>query len=103
MSGGGIWDRSSDPSYNRAVAPVDADNYIGYAAPAALLFQNGLYDQFVPRADGLRYQRLGSRPKLVEWYAADHMLDTRARDDRRSWLVHRLHLSTRGTASRKTK
>jgi dienelactone hydrolase len=93
MSGGGIWDRSSDPAYNRVVAPLDADNYVGFAEPAALLFQNGLYDQFNPRSDELRYQRLGSRPKVVKWYAADHMLDARARADRQAWLVRRLHLS----------
>lgn len=98
MSGGGLWDRSSNTAYNRAVSAVDADNYIGYAAPAALLFQNGLRDQFVPRADGLRYQRLGSRPKAAAWYAADHMLDARALADRQQWLARRLHLSPPRTA-----
>jgi dienelactone hydrolase len=98
MSGGGIWDRSSSAAYNRAVAPADADNYIGYAAPAALFFQNGLYDQFVPRSDGLRYQRLGSRPKIVRWYPADHMLDAQALRDRQRWLARRLHLTTPRTS-----
>ncbi len=93
MSGGGIWDRSRNAAYNRSVAPMDADNYISYAAPAALLFENALYDQFIPRSDGLRYQQLGSRPKIVSWYPADHMLDAQALGYRQRWLAQRLHLT----------
>lgn len=93
MSGGGVWDRSSNAAYNRAVAPTNPDNYISYAAPAALFFQNALYDQFIPRSDGMTYQKLGSRPKTVTWYAAGHMLDARALGDRQRWLARQLHLT----------
>jgi dienelactone hydrolase len=95
MSGGGIWDRSNDAAYNRVIARNDADNYIGHAAPAALFYQSGLSDQFVPDSDGVRYQQRGSEPKTVRWYDADHMLNEQARKDRQAWLAARLHLSAR--------
>jgi len=92
MSGGGIWDRSASAAYNRLIAPADADNYIGHAAPAALFFQSALSDQYVPRSEARRYQALASRPKLVKWYAATHLLNAQARRDRDAWLARRLHL-----------
>ena len=92
MSGGGVWDRSASAAYNRLIAPANADNYIGRAAPAALFFQSALSDQYVPRADALHYQALASKPKLVKWYAATHLLNAQARRDRDAWLGRRLHL-----------
>lgn len=92
MSGGGVWDHSASAGYNRLIEPANADNYIGRAAPAALFFQSALSDQYVPRADALRYQALASRPKLVKWYAATHLLNAKARRDRDAWLGRRLHL-----------
>ncbi len=92
MSGGGIWDRSRDTAYNDAIAQLDADNYIPYAQPAALLYQSARHDQFVPVSDALHYQQLGSRPKQVEWYNADHMLNAQARSDRQAWLGAQLRL-----------
>lgn len=86
MSGGGVWDRTSDPAYDREVAELDADNYISHAAPAALFFQSALHDQYVPRSDALTYQRLASWPKHARWYDADHMLNAQARRDRQAWL-----------------
>lgn len=89
MCGGGVWDRAT-PAYDRLVAPLDADRFVAHAAPAALLFQNALYDQYVPRSDALEFQRLGSRPKLVRWYATRHFLDARAERDRQRWLAREL-------------
>jgi dienelactone hydrolase len=87
MSGGGVWDRSRDPSYNRAIAPYDADNYISRARPASLFFQSGLEDSIIPRGDLLHFQRLGSQPKFTRWYRAGHLLDPLARIDRERWLA----------------
>ncbi|MGZ4399783.1 MAG: dienelactone hydrolase family protein [Gaiellaceae bacterium] len=95
MSGGGVWDRSRDPAYNNLIAPLAPDNYIGYAAPASLFYQSALDDQFVPHSDALRYQRLGSQPKTVKWYAAGHLLNARAQRDRQTWLAARLHFGGR--------
>ena len=88
--GGGVWDRTGKTPYDRAVAPLDADNFVGHVAPAALFFQNALHDQYVPRADALDYQRHGSTPKRVRWYDADHMLNARAQRDRQAWLARLL-------------
>jgi uncharacterized protein len=89
MSGGGVWDRQASPAYNRLVAPLDSARYIGRAAPAALFFQSALSDQYVPRADALRYQTLASSPKRVVWYDADHNLNSRAFRERQAWLAAR--------------
>jgi uncharacterized protein len=67
--------------------PIESIHYIGCAAPAALLFQNGTLDNSVPPADALRYQRAGSEPKTVMWYEATHNdLGTEAFLDRARWL-----------------
>lgn len=93
MSGGGIWDRSSEPAYNSAIAAFDADNYIAAARPAPLLLQSGLLDTIVPRADMQRFARLASAPKQIRWYRAPHTLNERARADRDAWLEQRLGMS----------
>ena len=66
--------------------PIEPIHYVGCAAPAALLFQNGTLDQQVPPADALRYQRAGSEPKTVRWYKASHSLDDEAFRDQAEWL-----------------
>lgn len=90
MSGGGIWDRARSSAYDRVIRPLDADNWVGRAAPAALLFQNALADEYVPRADARTYQAAGSRPKTIRWYAATHVLDAKAERDRQAWLRREL-------------
>lgn len=90
MSGGGVWDRTGTAAYDRAVATLDADNFVGHVAPAALFFQNALHDQYVPRADALDYQRHGSTPKRVRWYDASHLLNAQAQRDRQAWLARLL-------------
>lgn len=92
MSGGGMWDRSSDPAYNSAVAPYDAYNFIGKARPAPLFLQSGWRDAIVPRENMLRFQQFASAPKLIRWYQAPHRLNERARADRDAWLERRLGL-----------
>jgi dienelactone hydrolase len=93
MCGGGVWDRTGAAAYDSLVAPADAARYIGRAAPAALFFQSALADQFVPRADALRYQQVASQPKRGIWYAADHALNAQAMRDRQAWLKARGVLS----------
>jgi hypothetical protein len=61
-------------------------HYVGCAAPAALLFQNGTLDTQVRPADTLRYQRAGSEPKTIRWYEADHSLNMQASLDTARWL-----------------
>lgn len=89
MSGGGIWDRSASASYDRAIEPYDADNFVGHAT-APLFFQNALSDQYVPRQDATEFQRTGSTPKRIAWYAATHTLNAKAERDRTAWLARLL-------------
>ena len=66
--------------------PVEPLHYVGQAAPAALLFQNGTQDALVPPADALVYQATGSEPKTVVWYEAGHRVPPEAMQDAVDWL-----------------
>jgi len=46
---------STQQAWLGAMWPIEPIHYVGHAAPAALLFQNGTEDDAVPPADGLRY------------------------------------------------
>jgi cephalosporin-C deacetylase-like acetyl esterase len=65
---------------------IDPIQYIGHAAPAALLFQNGRQDKLTPEASALRYQQAGSEPKTIRWYDAGHSLNAEASRERMEWL-----------------
>ena len=73
----------------RAFDPV---RYVGDAAPAALLIQNGRFDQYWTRREIVRLQQAASRPKTVRWYDAAHSLDAAAERDRIAWLARILRL-----------
>lgn len=81
-----------------AMWPIEPIRYVGGAAPAALLFQNGTLDTQVPPADALRYQRAGSEPKTVLWYEADHGLSTEAYQDQAEWLRETVGIAGRRAA-----
>lgn len=70
-----------------AMEPVEPIRFIGRAAPAHLLFQNGKQDDLVPPADGRAYQEAGSEPKTVLWYDAGHQLNDQATRDRHEWFA----------------
>ncbi len=69
-----------------AMWPIEPIHYVGCAAPAALLFQNGTLDTQVRPADALRYQQAGSQPKTILWYEAGHGLNAQAMKDQAQWL-----------------
>lgn len=69
-----------------AMWPIEPIHFVGHAAPAALLFQNGTQDELVPPDDGIRYQRAGSEPKETLWYDAGHVLPSEAFRDQTEWL-----------------
>ena len=69
-----------------AMWPVEPLHYVGMAAPAALLFQNGTRDVSVPPYDAIRYQQAGSEPKTIMWYASGHELPNQAWSDQANWL-----------------
>lgn len=77
---------SRQEAWLEAMWPIEPIHYVGHAAPAALLFQNGTEDQMVPPADALRYQVAGSEPKTTLWYEAPHGLPPAAFRDSVKWL-----------------
>jgi len=74
-------------AYVRAYSAIDPVRYVGRAAPASLLFQNGTRDPVSPRKDVDAYFRAASKPKEQRFYDAAHELDSRALSDRDAWLV----------------
>jgi dienelactone hydrolase len=75
-----------------AMRPIEPIHFVGRAAPAHLLFQNGRQDTLVPPADGRAFQEAGSEPKTIQWYDSGHKLPDEARTARRVWLAERLGL-----------
>jgi dienelactone hydrolase len=65
--------------------PIEPIHYVGRAAPAELLFQNGISDSYVPTSDTLRYFQAASEPKTITWYNADHFLPPRHYYDHLMW------------------
>lgn len=79
--------------------PIEPIRFIGRAAPAHILFQNGRQDTMVPPADAEAYQKAASEPKKVLWYDAGHGLNRQAIVDRHEWLTERLGLTPSEPAS----
>lgn len=69
-----------------AMWPIEPIHYVGHAAPAALLFLNGLRDGAVPTYDALAYQAAGSEPKDIIWYDDGHSLNFQAIQYQARWL-----------------
>lgn len=70
--------------------PIEPVRFVGRAAPAHLLFQNGRQDNIILPADGKAFQEAGSEPKTVLWYDGDHNLNEQAVYDRHLWLAQEL-------------
>ena len=81
------------PGYRARMLAFNPVRYVGRAAPAALLMQNGRHDQFWPRREMVALHRAGSRPKTIRWYDAAHDLNEDAQRDRIEWLSQHLRLS----------
>jgi fermentation-respiration switch protein FrsA (DUF1100 family) len=75
-----------------AMRPIEPINFIGQAAPAALLFLAGTKDESVPPEDARRYYRAASQPKQVRWYEAGHFLNCTAREDMMVWLARHIRI-----------
>jgi dienelactone hydrolase len=94
---GGLVEHTSDPDKNglpfhfsqewaELMWPTEPLHFIGRAAPAALLFQNGLYDIHVPPHDALRFYSAASEPKTMIWYEGGHSLPWQFVKDAADWL-----------------
>ncbi len=90
--------RQVPPAYQErwlaAMAPIEPIHFVGHAAPAALFFQAGRRDQFIPKAEAVRWQEAGSVPKQVTWYDADHFLNAAAIRDEVAWLQSQIGIDS---------
>jgi dienelactone hydrolase len=75
-----------------AMRPIEPINFIGQAAPAALLFLAGTKDESVPQEDARRFHQAASQPKQVRWYEAGHFLNCTAREDMMVWLARHIRI-----------
>ena len=76
--------------YRQQIGVVNAVHYVGHAAPASLLIQNGRLDPISPRKDVLALYNAASRPKALRWYSSTHQLPVAATAFRDSWLLSHL-------------
>jgi uncharacterized protein len=76
----------------QAMRPIEPINFIGQAAPAALLFLAGTKDESVPPEDARRYYQAASQPKQIRWYDAGHFLNCTARRDMMVWLARHIRI-----------
>jgi hypothetical protein len=94
---GGLVEHTADPGENglnihfsedwaARMWPTEPLHFVGRAAPAALLFQNGLHDTFVPPHDAIRFYTAASEPKTMIWYDAGHNLPWKFVYDAGKWL-----------------
>lgn len=72
---------------------LDADQYVGSAAPAAILFQFARHDEFITKDMADLWIRTASNPKEIKWYETDHAFNIAAFTDRADFL--RRHLGIR--------
>ena len=93
FSGYGL-DPAEEPAYRQVMAPFDPPAMAAHAAPAALFFQFGRDDPFVPESSARMLFDAASEPKRMGWYGGGHDLDDQARAERDAWLEERLGLAT---------
>jgi dienelactone hydrolase len=79
----------------QAMRPIEPINFVGQAAPAALLFQAGTKDELIPRQDTLRYYQAASQPKELRWYDAGQFLNCAASNDMMAWLARHIRIDPR--------
>jgi len=81
---------------SKDLSVIDAERFIGRAAPAALFLQFARYDRFVTEEQAGRYAAAASEPKLVRWYDCGHEFnDRQSAADREDWLTQQLSLPPR--------
>jgi dienelactone hydrolase len=69
------------------VPELDAIRYLGFAAPAAYLFQFAEDDAFIDREEAQLYFDTANEPKTMLWYDTDHFtLQHESQADRLHWL-----------------
>lgn len=86
--------------YIETTAPFDSVNYIGHAAPSAVLFQFGRRDANWPQKLALEFYRAGSEPKEIKWWDGGHELNDEAMRQRAEWFRSRIDIAALRPARR---
>ena len=76
---------------------TDPLQYAPHAAPSALLFQDGRYDEIVPRSSLVGLARAGSKPKEIHWYQTGHTPGEAAWAYSQKWLSRHLGLTLKAS------
>ena len=83
-----------DQHTSELFSAIDAERFIGQAAPATLFLQFARYDRFITEEQANRYAKAASAPKLVRWYDCGHEFnDAQSATDREDWLARQLGLA----------
>lgn len=76
------------------LSAIDAERFIGRAAPASVLLQFARYDRFVTEEQAQRYIQAAGPAGTAKWYECGHEFnDPQAIKDRGDWLAKRLDLA----------
>lgn len=73
-------------AYLNAIAPLDPENWIRFAAPAKLHFQFATRDAWAQTLEQVDLYRAAPTPKTRQLYESDELLNDEARKDRLAWL-----------------
>lgn len=73
-----------------AMTGIEPIRFVAHATPTPLLFQNGLLDLQVPKADADVLHAAAPQPKTIRWYQAHRQLGAQAFLDRMTWLKERI-------------
>jgi cephalosporin-C deacetylase-like acetyl esterase len=80
-------DKAKYENYLKQLAPLDAINFVGNAAPASLLFQFAHQDKYISEEQAQQYFKGASSPKEIRWYNVGHEFnDIDSLVDRGEWL-----------------
>jgi pimeloyl-ACP methyl ester carboxylesterase len=80
------FDKEQWGAYLNAIAPLDPEKWIGYAAPAKLHFQFASSDAWVQTLEQVDLFRAASQPKTRQMFDSDELLNEEAKKDRHAWL-----------------
>jgi dienelactone hydrolase len=76
------------------LSAIDAERFIGQAAPGSVLLQFARYDRFVTEEQAQRYADAAGKAATVRWYECGHEFnDAQSTKERAEWLARRLDLA----------
>lgn len=74
----------------KSFEPIEHGEYIKFAAPASVLFQQAKRDEFSSVASSQKFYDLAQQPKTLKWYDTTHKLNAQATTDRLEWLIEKV-------------